>query len=469
MTESVDVVVVGGGVCGLACAYTFQTLQPSLKFALFEASDRFGGPLKTEHAEGFLLEHGPDGFVRSKPAAEQLIRSMGLGDELIETQPQFRGVHVLRDGALHRVPEGVFLVAPTAVRAWLRSPIATLRGRLRALAEIVIPPGESAENESIDAFVTRRFGAEVSRLFASSILAGIHSGDPAKLSIVATFPQLVKLEREHRSIILGLRARARKSPPRSGPTSAFYSLRRGMGTLIDELAQALGSERCHSRSEVTKIEQDAKRWTVYFRDRAAISARAVVLAVPPRVAATLLAEHLPAQARELSVRESSSSVIALLGYHQKQISSPLGTTGFVVAGGEDFPITACTVLSDKWPGRAPPGHVLLRAFMGGFRQPTALEWSDGAVLERAERAFSTTLGVHGSPVISRIVRYVDHSPQLLVGHVQRQRELEQALLQIPPLAVVGTGYDGVGIPDAIRQGVEGANVLHQRLLSNCRD
>ncbi len=464
--SSFDIAIVGGGVAGLAAAYTLRTKYPSFRTVLFEGSGRFGGPIRTEHADGFLLEHGPDGFVRSKPAAESLIRAVGLGDQLIETQSSARGVHVYRNGRLCRVPEGVFLVAPTRIRPWLLSPLASVRGRLRALAEVIVPRGEDQDNESIESFVRRRFGDEVSDLLASSILAGIHSGDPKRLSISATFPQLVKLERESRSLILALRKLAferHRLAARSGPTSAFYSLRDGLQSLIDTLVETVGPDVCHLESPVRAIVPVRNGWEVTVGSLAPVVARSLLVAVPPSAAAELFLPLSRSLANTLRATETESSVIALLGYRQSQLRKPLNSSGFVVAGGEDLPITACTILSQKWAGRAPRDHVILRAFMGGFRQPQALSWSDNEVLDRARRGFAATLQVEGEPVLARVVRYREHSPQLSIGHQQRQNFVHQHLREFPPVVLAGAGYDGVGIPDSIRQGVEGSNILHRIL------
>ena len=180
------------------------------------------------------------------------------------------------------------------------------------------------------------------------------------------------------------------------------------------------------------------------------------------VLSTFFAGHSRA-ADDVPLLKDLTSVIALLGYRKSQIRRPLDSSGFVVAAGEDLPITACTILSQKWAGRAPENHVLLRAFMGGFRQPDALSWDDEEVLARAQRGFAATLHAHGDPVLTRVVRYREHSPQLLIGHQERQNLIGKHLSEFPPVLLAGAGYDGVGIPDSIRQAVDGSNVLHRLL------
>jgi oxygen-dependent protoporphyrinogen oxidase len=471
MTTELDVAIVGGGICGLAAAHALSTQASQLRVQLFEKTERFGGPIRTEQADGYLLEHGPDGFVRSKPAAEALIRELGLGSALIETEPSSRAVHVLRRGQLCEVPPGVFLVAPTDALGWLSSPLASLRGRIRALAEWIIWPAKTqdcaGDRESIAQFVTRRFGAEMTALLATSILAGIYSGDPHRLSIGATFPQLVALERSHGSVLRGLaharRQRTREPSLRSGPTSAFYSLQQGMQSLIDRLVAVLGEQICEPNCEVTSLAPCDDGWILTFAHRPPVRSRALVVSVPPRMAALLLNPCVPLVGELLARRESVSSLVALLGFHKRQLPGLLKSSGFVVASGESFEITACTILSNKWSRRAPTDRVLLRAFMGGFRQPEPMRWSDEQVLHNAHVAFEKTFGLTGRAELVRVIRYHDQNPQMHVGHLAEQEQLNRQLLALPPLQLAGSGYDGVGIPDAIRQGVQAANIIHSRL------
>ncbi|MBL8681392.1 MAG: protoporphyrinogen oxidase [Myxococcales bacterium] len=445
-----SIAIIGAGIAGLTSAYRASKRWPAARVTVFEASDRAGGPIGTSMSQGFLLERGPDGFVRSKGSAEALARELGLGSELIETRPEYRKLYILKDGALVAAPEGLSLVVPSDVGAWVRSPLASPRGKLRALYDLVLPRRDLPGEETIASFVRRRLGDEVCALFAESVLAGIHSGDPDRLSIQATFPQLVAMEREHRSLIVAARE-LRSKRTSAAPVSAFLSLARGMGSLIDALVAALPPDTVRLRTPVRALSIAGRRWVVHS-ERGAETFDALHLAIPPRSAAPLLAPIAPEASRLLAAIRHVSSAVVLLGYHERQLARSLDASGFVVPPNEACELTASTWLSHKWPGRAPEGHVLLRGFLGGTRDPSAHKLSDEALVNRARAGFAQTLGADGEPVLSRVVRYADASPQMELGHRARIERARQLLREVPAEVHLGSaGVDGVGIPDTIRQ------------------
>jgi oxygen-dependent protoporphyrinogen oxidase len=452
-----SVAVIGAGVAGLTSAYRLSRRDDPPSVTLFEASDRVGGPIGTSFDQGYLLERGPDGFVRSKGSAEQLVRELGLGDELIETRPEFRKLYVWKSGALRPVPEGLALVVPSDIASWVRSPLATWKGKARALADLVLPRGDGEIEETIASFVRRRLGDEVSSLFAESVLAGIHSGDPDRLSMNATFPQLIEMERKHRSLILGA-MRARKQRPTHAPVSAFLSLRRGMGSLIDALVAALPEGTLRLRTPVRAITVSGSRWSVHTESGSEVF-DAIHLAIPARFAAPLLRPIAPDAARLLDGVRHVSSAVVLLGYREEQLAMKLDASGFVVPPTEECELTASTWLSQKWPGRVPSGHVLLRGFLGGTRDPDAHLLDDETLVHRARRGFARTVGASGEPVLSRVVRYADTSPQMELGHRARIARVQELLRELPTIELAAAGIHGVGIPDTIKQASEAATRL----------
>lgn len=451
------IAVIGGGVAGLTSAYRLSRRDDRPKVTLFEASDRVGGPIGTSFDQGYLLERGPDGFVRSKGSAEALVRELGLGHELIETRPEFRKLYVWKSNALHSVPEGLALVVPSDIASWVRSPLATWRGKARALADLVLPRRGDDGEETIASFVRRRLGDEVSTLFAESVLAGIHSGDPDRLSIHATFPQLVEMERKHRSLIWAA-MQARKQRPTTAPVSAFLSLRRGMGSLIDALVGALPEGALRMRTPVRAITVAGGRWLLHT-EGATEAFDAIHLAIPPRFAAPLLRPIAPEAARLLDGVRHVSSAVVLLGYREEQLAMKLDASGFVVPPTESCELTASTWLSHKWPGRVPEGHVLLRGFLGGTRDPDAHLLDDETLVHRARAGFARTVGASGEPVLHRVVRYADTSPQMELGHTARIARVTELLRELPRVELAAAGVFGVGIPDTIKQATDAASRL----------
>jgi oxygen-dependent protoporphyrinogen oxidase len=264
------IAVVGGGIAGLSAAYRAASAGASV--VVYDAASRLGGAISTVHRDGFLIEEGPDSFLTEKPAAREQIERLGLGDQLIGTRPEARRSYVARHGRLHETPAGFYLLAPTLAGPFLKSPLWSVLGKARALAEPLVPRRRAADDESVGSFVTRRFGREMLDRVAQPMIGGIYGADPFELSLASTFPRFLALEREHGSVIRGLKAggAAAASGPRYG---LFATLRSGLGTWIEALARVTGEHRLDTR--VTGLEPG---WTV----RTAAGADVEVTATHPR-------------------------------------------------------------------------------------------------------------------------------------------------------------------------------------------
>jgi protoporphyrinogen/coproporphyrinogen III oxidase len=437
------VVVVGGGIAGLCAALTLQ--QSGVPFQLFEAAPRLGGVIRTERTQGFVLEAGPDAILAQKPAGLALCRSLGLGDRLVPTNQEQRTIYVLRDGTLHPLPEGAALGVPRSVGPLLKSRLFSWSAKLRMARDLVIPARRETADESIASFVDRRLGPEALRLIGEPLLAGIHAGDPARLSVAATFPRLVELEQRHGSLIRGLRATA---PPRDAG-AVFYSLPGGLQELVDALVARLPAAQMHTDLAVQAVVPRGAGWTVKTSDGATHDAGAVVIAVPPREAASLVKPISPEAAEMLASVRSVSTATVLLGYRRQDVSHPLDGYGFLVPRGEGLRTSACTFVSTKLPGRAPGGHVLLRGFLGGSRDPDVLYAGDAALVAVVAEELRPLVGLRSAPVLARVFRWPDATPQMEVGHLGRMARLAEAVARVPGLHVTGAGLRGTGIPDTI--------------------
>ncbi|HEX4210747.1 MAG TPA: protoporphyrinogen oxidase, partial [Candidatus Binataceae bacterium] len=244
------VVVIGGGITGLAAAYRLQESAAArampIAVTLLESSDRVGGALETIRREGLVMEAGADSFLAEKPAARNLAERLGIAGDLINTQERFRKTMVVRRGRLVPIPEGFSLMAPTWMGPVWHSELFSPWGKLRIALEPWIPRRNSGDqDESLAAFVTRRLGREVLERVAQPLAAGIYTADPATLSIGATLPRFVEMEREHGILIRGLRAAAQSRNALARGTSGarwslFLSFREGMGRLVETLAARLG-------------------------------------------------------------------------------------------------------------------------------------------------------------------------------------------------------------------------------------
>lgn len=444
---TVDVAVVGGGISGLAAAYELQ--RRGVDVRLLELSDRLGGVIRSDRFDGWVVDGGPDSLLVQKPAAVALCRELGLADRLTPTLTP-RTAYILRDGRLHPLPEGSFLGFPLRISALASSSLFSLAGKLRMACEILIPGSEDDEDESIAAFVRRRFGQEAVDYLAEPLLAGIHAGDVDRLSVRALFPRLVDAERQSGSIIRAFRALRMKPSPQG----AFVSLPGGVAELVDALIATFDPGTLMTSTRVT----DLRHASTFAIDTAAgiLEARSVILAVPAYAAGGMLRGiHTGLAALCEEVPYASTATVAF-GYRRDQIDHQMRGSGFVVPRVERSPLLAATWVTSKWPSRAPDGHVLLRAFLGGGRDPRRLDQTDAELIELARDALADVMPIAGDALFTRLYRWTRQSPQHEVGHLERLAAIEQYLARVPGLFLTGSGFRSIGIPDCIADGRETA-------------
>jgi oxygen-dependent protoporphyrinogen oxidase len=445
------VAIIGGGISGLSAALALH--KRNEPYLLLEAGERLGGVIRTEARDGFLLEGGPDSMLAQKPEGIALCRELGLGERLVPTNPETRAVYVLHRKRLHPLPEGMMLAVPTKILPFLRSGLFSWPGKLRMGLDVVIPGQNGHADESIASFLRRRFGQEAVDRLGEPLLAGIHAGDPERLSILATFPRFRELERAHGSLVRGMWAAPRRRPaPGAKPPAAFYSLRGGLGELVDALVARLDAAALRCRTRVSRVEARGEGFSLATEGGEPVVARRVIVAAPgPRIAPALEG-LLPAAARALAAVPFASSATVLLGYRREDVRHPLDGYGMVVPLSEGLRTTALSFVSTKFPFRAPDGHVLLRGFLGGVRDPDALSLRDDEMIETVTREMRDVLGLGGEPVLTRVFRWPGGTPQLEVGHLERMREVEQAFAAVPGLFLTGAGVRSTGIPDSVADG-----------------
>jgi len=461
MSDELDVAVVGGGISGLSAAFALTNERPELAIAVIEASRRLGGCVQTERSDGFVIEAGPDSFLRTKPEAAALCAELGMESELIEVLPGAHAAYLVQNGALERLPAGMVLAAPTRIGPLLETPLLSLPGKLRALGDLVIPARRSGEDESIESFLTRRFGAEVATRIGAPLLGGIYAGDIGELSLHATFPQLSLFESRSRSVILGMLAAAQRRGGEANPSvasllkswfrsrsaappSPFLSLQGGLGSLVERLVERIGKGRLRTDHSLIALERDGSRF-VLRTSRATLRARAVVLTLPAPVAAAVIP---PGRlSRELAAIRYTSTATAAFAFSKTGATRALDGSGFLVPPGEGR-ILAATWVTSKWPGRAPEGSILVRAYVG---PGSDLDLPDADLVELARSELERLSGPFGEPRFSRLYRHRGIRPQPGIGHRERLERMDVELGQLPGLFLAGAGYDGVGIPDCVRQ------------------
>ncbi|HWL87224.1 MAG TPA: protoporphyrinogen oxidase [Polyangiaceae bacterium] len=476
------VVIVGGGITGLSCARALVRLSSvaarpvPLRITLCERSARAGGNIVTENRSGFVLDGGPDSWLTTKPHAEKLARELRLGPELISTVETHRGAYVAWGKALHRIPEGLVLGVPTSVRPMAMSTLFEWDAKLRMALEPLIPRRiyHDDEDESVSAFMSRRLGDELADRLAAPLLGGIFAGDADAISVRAAFPQFVAAERDHGSLILAMRAqrRAREQSAEGEsekPKAGFMSLQGGLGSLIEALTRELGVESrarqaAHLRDvdlrtactvqSIARLPPDDPRGRYAVETSRGVEvADEVVLAGPTHASAGIVRPLDGALADTLDrVLDYASTAIVFVAFKRAQVGHALDATGFIVPRTLGRKILAATWVSSKWDHRAPAGHVLMRAFFGGAGREEVLAADDDELADLALRELRVFTPIDGRPLFSRVFRFHRASPQPYLGHLARVRGLTEALTRHPGLYAAGSGLDGVGIPDCIRQG-----------------
>ena len=455
------VVIIGGGLSGLATAHRLvesaTAAQRPVEVVVLEAKDRLGGSIWTNRVKGFTLEAGPDSFITNKPWAVDLCRSLGLGNQLIGTDPQHRRSFVVRQGRLMPVPEGFVLLAPNRLGPMLMTPILSWRGKFRMLLDLVLPRKDGESDESLGSFVKRRLGREALERLVQPLVGGIYTADPNDLSLRATLPQFARMEHQDRSLILAAfrQARGARSAEKNASGARyglFATLSDGMDTLPRALAASLPRGTVRAGAAVRRLSRTdpGGPWLVELLDGPPIEANAVILATEAHAAARLVDGFDADLALRLRAIPYASSAIVNIAYRRDQVAHPLDGFGAVVPIIEQRSILAISFLSVKFPGRAPAGTALLRVFVGGATQPDLFDRDDEEIVALVRQELGELLGATGEPLLVEVARHPRAMPQYTLGHLDRVEAIKRQLARHPRLFLTGIAYDGVGIPDCIR-------------------
>ena len=456
------IVVVGGGLAGLAAAEAAIGRQDAtpVRVTILEPADHPGGVLGTVRHDGWLVERSADCFLAARPEGIALVERLGLHGELVGVDPRVRRALVWHDGRAVPVPRGFRLLAPGHVSGILHSSLLSPAGRLRVLAERLMPRRPAGPEESLEAFAVRRLGREAFERLVQPLAAGIWTADPARLGMAAACPEFLAMERDHGSLWAGERTRLRESTAGDATGARygqFVSFLGGMQTLTDRLAERLRSRGVAiRRARAERLAPTGDRWqlTLAAADGGVdvIAADAVVVATRTPAAAVLLAGVDPDLAAELAGIAYAGSAIVSLGFARDEVAHPLDAAGLVVPRTAGRRALAVSFSSSKFPHRAPPGCVLVRVFLGGALDPASLALDDEQLVDLALTESATLIGATGKPRLVQVDRWAGAMPQYHVGHADRVTRIEAAIARHPRLALAGAAYRGVGIPQVIASG-----------------
>jgi protoporphyrinogen/coproporphyrinogen III oxidase len=435
---SVDVAIVGGGVSGLAAAY--HLTQSGLRVIVMERQARAGGNAFSERIDGFLMEHGPSTVAGNSDEAMALSKAMGLDTNLCHLGDGIEQRYLLKDGILHGIPLGPL--------GFVRSGYLSIGGRLRMMAEPLLRrrPQIDGDPETVTAFCTRRFGREFTELVMDPLVGGIYAGRPDDLSIDAVFSKFAEFEQVHGSVTQGMLA-ARRDGKRM-PGRRLMSWRDGVGSLPTALSEFLG-EIVRTGATVRQIKRVGTGFSVETQSHGSLSAKSVILAAQPHVAASLLEKIDVLGAEAAGAISAPPLAVVFLGYHRSQVDHPLDSLGFLTPTSEGSALNGVQFCSTMFPNRAPDDHVAVAAYVGGARNPDLGNQPANALIDIVRNELSGLLGIHDEPVIARVRHWPRGLPQYSLGHAERAETLEHISNRVPGMFVTGNYLGGLSISDCL--------------------
>ena len=466
------VAIIGSGVSACACGVVLK--EKGIDFTIFEKETLPGGKLLTEELDGFLVEGGPDSFLPEKYWTVDLIKKVGLEDELLCTNDEFKGTYIYSGGQLHRLPEGVMLMVPTMIMPLLKSSLISWPGKIRMGFEFFLPPKKDVTDESLAQFVTRRLGKECLEKIAEPLVAGIHTSNPDNMSILAIFPRFVDMERKYGSLIKGMLAALKKVPPpdpSKKKMTYFMSLKRGMQQLTDTCIALIGKERIRTGTQISRVLKAPNGYRLLLNGR---NGRGelfgkpeelfdeVVLTTPAYVTSELVRDMDPELSKRLLAMDWSSTATVSIAYKKADIKVKLPGFGFIVPKVEDRRINATSWSSIKWSFRAPDDHLLLRSFVGGGHHEELVLEDDAKLVSIVLDELRHIADIDAKPVFSKVYRWVKGMPKYTVGHLERLARIDELKARHAGIHLIGCSYRGIGIGDCVKSGFDAANEIAAR-------
>jgi oxygen-dependent protoporphyrinogen oxidase len=475
----VKVIIIGGGIAGLGAAYKIRRAADAghdVSFELVERDDRLGGKIWTDIAQDpdggrYIADGGSDSFLTDKTAVHRVARLLGVFDDECGTLEENKKTFIVKNGQLVEMPDGMMMFAPTKLLPLATSKLYSWPAKFRMALDLVIPrkvrwaEGETAQDhdETLESLVVRRLGREALDRLAEPLSAGVNGDEASEMSVAGRYPMLLEMEQKHGSLVRGFLAQRKrveemkkKYPPKPGakPRTFFSSFNEGLQFICDRMADAAGREHIQTGVGAAAIERTAEGWLVTLTDGVVLQGDAVIVATEVWAAAELVGAVEPALAALLDTIPSSSCATALLAFDEADCPSDKRWHGILTPAVERRPLTGVSLMSSKWPDRAPAGRVLIRGFLGGPRDQEVLEQSDEALLDLARAQLVELIGLRpdAQPRYAKLFRWQKGMPQYTLGHLDRVDEIERVELAVRGLALAGNAYRGVGVPNALESG-----------------
>ncbi|KXG10079.1 protoporphyrinogen oxidase [Anoxybacillus rupiensis] len=453
--EKKTVIVIGGGIAGIAAAYYLQKAireqQLPIECKLVEATHRLGGKIQTVIHDGFVIERGPDSFLARKQSASRLVHEVGLQDKIVHNATGKS--YILVNGKLYAIPGGAVMGIPTKIGPFVTTGLFSPVGKLRAAFDFILPPTKTDADLSLGQFFRRRLGDEVVENLIEPLLSGIYAGDIDQMSLMATFPQFFHVEQKYGSLVLGTKRTTPKQEGQKNKKGAFQTLTTGLQSLVDEIEKRLEHGSVLKGIRVEKIERKHTNYSLYLSNGDVWKADSIVIATPHQTVPSMLSDY--SFFAPFKAVPSTSVATVALAFPERAIEQDIDGTGFVVSRRSDYTITACTWTHKKWPHTAPADKALLRCYVGRPGDETIVEQSDDEIVKVVLDDLNKIMRINGNPEFSIVSRWKEAMPQYTVGHKERIETIKSQMAEhLPGVFLAGSSYEGLGMPDCIDQGEE---------------
>ncbi|MCT6924651.1 protoporphyrinogen oxidase [Metasolibacillus sp.] len=461
------VVVVGGGITGLSAAFYLQQEAKKnnlpIEIILIEASLRLGGKIQTLRKDGFIIERGPESFFDQSGSVRNLAANLGIEEDMVHHNTG--QTYVAVGGELYPIPSGIMLGGAPQVSSFITSGLISLTGKIRAIGDLLLPKSPEKEDEPIGDFFRRRFGKEVVENLVEPLLAGTFAGDIDHLSIQAMFPQFFQLEKEHRSLLLGLKKNGKHLYPHIIGEQAYYeTFQNGLETLVEALEKQIGACTILKGVRVEAIDKGLDdSMTIHVNNGTPIQADAVIMTSPFNATKEAFKAHHLMQ--DLPNMNYATIATVTMAFKREQIEKYKEAMSFFVSRNSDFVITSCTWSNRKWDNVAPDDCDLLRVYIGRVGDEAVVELSDTEIEKTVLQDLSRLLGIQDKPLFTVVTRWKQGMPQYTVGHEKRLHTMQKELMQqFPYVQIAGSSYEGISVPECVAQGKDAAQNILAKLL-----
>ncbi len=441
-----DVLVIGGGISGLAAAWTLS--RAGKEVVVLEAGESPGGNLATQKVDGYTLELGPHSFLPSSDVIWNLTRTLNLSGDIRRAESRGNLRWIWKEGRLRALP-----MSPLS---FLTSDILPFSAKLRLAVEPFVRNGARPE-DSAEAFFTRRLGAEAVKWLIGPFISGVYAGDPARLGAKDAFAKMYAWERDSGSMIRGARKYMKQKRIERGGSrgKGLFSFRGGLSALPSRLSEDLNIFCGRAVKGVFRTDDGWRAET----EKESFPARSILLATPPDAAAAIVEGFSTDMAAEYRRVEMSPVAVLHMGIDGEDAAAVPDGFGFLVPRGQGVRTLGCIFLSKIYPDYAPEGSQLLTFYIGGVFDPEALALDEDALVRVALDDMETVLGRRLVPRFTRVFRHPQAIPQLVSGHTERVARLKELAAKAGNFRLAGNYLTGVGMNDAAESGLEAARLI----------